>query len=220
MGIWPCSPFLNIPETSLRDYTKITHVDGSALLTDYPPHARRLRNPPHPRIAHRRPRRRPRARVERREFALAWRLRGATACREQVLSRERDEAISGHHDLAPQHRGLPGRDPGRRSRATPTLGGHGGGKNPSRTPCSPVPMREAWSRPSQQRPRAYRRDHASAVGGQAAVGDEGAESLGSASGNVPRNRTQQDLSSPPCAPRPTSPNCPAMLRSALPETAP
>ena len=46
------------------------------------------------------------------------------------------------------------------------------------------------------------------------------ERLGSASGSAPRSRTQRDLSLPPCAPRTTSPNCPAMLRSARRATAP
>ena len=42
------------------------------------------------------------------------------------------------------------------------------------------------------------------------------EHLGFASGSVPRSRTQRNLSLPPCASRPTSPHCPAMLRSARP----
>ncbi len=46
------------------------------------------------------------------------------------------------------------------------------------------------------------------------------ERPGFASGSVPRSRTQRDLSLPPCPPGPTSPNCPAMLRSARPENAP
>ncbi len=46
------------------------------------------------------------------------------------------------------------------------------------------------------------------------------EHLGSASGSVPRNRTQRDPSLPTCPPGPTSPNCPAMPRSARLENTP
>ncbi len=37
MVFYPRLKVLNVPETSLHDYTRITHADGSTFLTNYPP---------------------------------------------------------------------------------------------------------------------------------------------------------------------------------------
>ncbi len=37
MVFYPRLAVLNVPETSVHDYTRITHADGSTFLTNYPP---------------------------------------------------------------------------------------------------------------------------------------------------------------------------------------